>query len=71
MQYTPADVSQLTSLTPALSRLEPASNIFQYGRPKGKITIVSIRIFPPFAYICLHLSYVNLGVRSFKALNVS
>lgn len=39
MQYTPADVSQLTSLTPALCRLEPASNSFQYGRPKEKITI--------------------------------
>lgn len=61
MQYTPADVLQLTSLTPALSRLEPASNIFQYGRPKEKIAIVSIRIFPPFAYICLHLLMSILG----------
>lgn len=38
MQYTPADVSLLTSFTPVLNRVEPPSNVFQNDHSKERIT---------------------------------
>ena len=55
MQYSPADVSQLTSFTTVRNRGEPASNIFLEGHSEKRSATVRVPIFFSlhiFARIC-------------------